>query len=170
MMNSNSTNSSRVATLAAAILASNLVNGLPTVAGPHYRTIIEKDMRGKWKAESYIPLGPNPFPQTGDERGFRVLCVTTSKGSRGGLRTYAMVETILPYGGYQFEVYGDFQETVLSDPTKRATDKSVASQHDTAMSTIETTLARCHAFYDKKDAEGLAKLKQQRERAAATPA
>jgi hypothetical protein len=97
--------------------------------------------RDGWQAQDYIPL-----------EGARQLRVMTHKTSRGGIQSDATGVTVKD--GYEtWEMFGDFREQIASNPTGRATEKSIAAQHAAALANIDFVVARAKAFYVEKAAK-----------------
>jgi hypothetical protein len=97
--------------------------------------------RGGWQAQDYIAL-----------EGARQLRVMTHKTSRGGIQSDATGVTVKD--GYEtWEMFGDFREQIASNPTGRATEKTIAAQHAAALANIAFVVSRAKAFYVEKDAK-----------------
>jgi hypothetical protein len=107
-------------------------------------TSIRKDIRNGWKAETRFDM-----PEIG-ERYF--LQVETSKRYNGGVSTTATVnKRTLDGMGYQHQMGlgggGDFYWTCINDKSARCTEKTVATQHMTALANIEQIKADAMTHY-----------------------
>lgn len=84
----------------------------------------------------------------------RVLEITTSKGSRGGIDTFASVCTIEDKGGYQIKthaIHGDFFGRVQSVECSRVTDKAVMCAHSDALKSINDIIDAAREFYRARE-------------------
>lgn len=95
-------------------------------------TVIKKGRDG-WAAESKVPMDAG-----------RTLRVSTYKGSRGGLSTFAtsVIETDC---GFSFIVFTDYNKEIADDRSVRCTEKTVHAQHASVMARIGHIVAQANA-------------------------
>jgi hypothetical protein len=96
-----------------------------------------------WKAVTQIELDD-----------VRVLDFTTMKRSNGMVATNATCMSKQEGSRFlSYIMFQDFSEQVQTDlKSSRATEKTVADQHQRALAKLEEVKARCAAFYDKSEA------------------
>ena len=92
---------------------------------------VTRNMRGELSAENEFPVPSMPG---------HLLLISTGKGLRRGLRTYAQVQ----------KDEGDFRKAVFEGPTVRATEKAIAAQHSRALQQLDALMAEAAAFYAAK--------------------
>ena len=105
---------------------------------------VKRNMRGDLEAETDIEL---------DESG-RVIRLSTSKRSGGSIATYATVGTAKPAAGstfasFSFVMFQDFNKAILTTQG-RATEKTIAAQHQQALAGADALKADVAAFYADK--------------------
>jgi hypothetical protein len=109
-------------------------------------TIVGKTLQGYWQAESRHHI-----------HGTRVLVITTSRdtdraGRVTGISSYAkgcVVEgAFLAHMAPISKSWGDFRKTVLIEPGKRATEKSVRELHAKALANLDALMAEVHEHYE----------------------
>lgn len=101
-------------------------------------TRITKDIRNGWTAETRIDLADS-----------KVLIVTTMKRWDKSLSTTATVQTKSVFHGMPMLTYAagrDFSKTFLKEDI-RATEKSVAKQHETVLAHLSTIKDRIAEHY-----------------------
>ncbi len=102
---------------------------------------VTRNMRGELSAENEFPVPSMPG---------HLLLISTGKGLRRGLRTYAQVQKDEGRGCRSFVMFGDFRKAVFEGPTVRATEKAIAAQHSRALQQLDALMAEAAAFYAAK--------------------
>ena len=101
-------------------------------------TTVQKDMRGSWMAEDFVPLDAT-----------RQLNVVTMKRSCGSIVTTA--RAVVKEGNTTtFIPFDDYRDTLITSPL-RCTSKNVATVHGAMMSYIDQVKAEALAFYAAKE-------------------
>ena len=104
-------------------------------------TLIRKDIRGNWKAESKFNL-PNG----------RSLEISTHKVSSGQLITSAIVGK--DEGAFfSYVMYQDLSERMVYSAPTKCTGKKVEEQHNHALTLVEDLKTKIAAFYASKEVE-----------------
>ena len=101
-------------------------------------TTITKNIRNGWQAETRVDLD-----------GVKVLTILTMKRSDKSLTTTATVQTRESLRGMSmlsFVMGTDYHQTVLKEDI-RATEKSVAKQHETVLGHLSTIKDRIAEHY-----------------------
>lgn len=101
-----------------------------------------------WRAESEISLGAA-------EDGERVLKLSTSRNSRGGLSSFASTCIRKDEGGYYSErhaIFGDYAKNFNPVPCARVTEKAVKDAHTKALEQFPAIIEEAKAYYAKQPA------------------
>ncbi|MGZ8432799.1 MAG: hypothetical protein ACXWYM_00445 [Candidatus Binatia bacterium] len=124
-----------------------------------YETKLSKHHYNGWTAETEITLNDLPkVPEEhkGEGEGTRTLRFSTSKDSRGNIKTTATVMTVRA-SGIQTHVFGfgaaggDFRVSVGAVLGKKATEKAVRAAHEEMMAAhVDHVIAQANAFYVQK--------------------
>jgi hypothetical protein len=116
-------------------------------------TIIRKDCRGNWKADTRIEFdaGIGGDSDIGGDSGKRqVLEIHTGKNHRGELYTSASVHKI--DGAFStFVMFQDFHKVMVATRI-RCTEKAVKAQHDDVLSRIASIKQYAKQHYSDKEA------------------
>lgn len=92
-----------------------------------------------WEASSFFKIGDGP----------RFLKVYTGKRSSGGVACRA--QSVTPTdGGYQFEVFGDFNMTLKGNLSAKCTEKAVVALQTECEADISQVMEKAKAFYAAK--------------------
>lgn len=100
-------------------------------------TLVRKGHNG-WRAKSEIQLDNN-----------RVLSIETSKGSYGGLTTWASV-SVRDGDFLSHRLFQDFSKNIIKTNPSRVTAKVVEAQH--ALINLDEVLAMVEQHYSKETA------------------
>ena len=98
-----------------------------------------------WKAESAIPL----------EGRYEIRIITLKRFGGKLVTTANRVEVAEDGHSHSYVMFGDFNESVISESPARVTEKTVNDQHGRALEQIDAIKARCAAFYAAKLSESL---------------
>jgi len=112
---------------------------------------ITKFPRTGWKALTKIELcqvapGSEPLHREG---GMRVLRIETSKGTKGGIYTSALV-CLERDGMTTWAIGSDFHKRIAASPS-RCTERSVSDLHSESLKQADAIVAEARAYYEAKD-------------------
>jgi hypothetical protein len=98
-----------------------------------------------WEASSFFKIGDGP----------RFLKVYTGKRSSGGVVCSAQAVTLTD-GGYQFEMFGDFNVTLKGNLGAKCTEKAVVALQTECEADLGPVMEKAKAFYAAKAAKQVA--------------
>lgn len=102
-------------------------------------TSIKKHRLNGWQAETLLSLFD-----------YKMLEITTVKGSNGKISTSATARCYNPDGSRVFRYPGDFIKTIrVSDTKSTATEKAITTFHKESLETLEAIKLEAMTFYNK---------------------
>lgn len=119
-------------------------------AAQRYGYRMKRDRDNAPRAESEIKL-EDVAAEGREDAGVRMLKLSTSKGSRGGISSFASVCVRRYSNGYQTEtsaLFQDYAKWYNATPCKRVTEKAIEAAHRVALETFAEHIAAAKLQYN----------------------